>query len=41
MCEIAASVDLGTFEGAGFVFSAETWTPGQQGCCLLKIKPGK
>jgi hypothetical protein len=41
MCDIAAFVDKGTFEGAGFVFSAETWTPGQQGCCLLKIRPGK
>ena len=41
MCDIAAAVDYGTFEGAGFQFSAETWKPGQEGCCLLKIKPGK
>lgn len=41
MCDIAASVDQGTFEGAGFSFSAETWTQGQQGCCRLKITPGK
>jgi hypothetical protein len=40
MCEIAAAVDYGTFEGAGFTFSAETWKPGQDGCCLLKIRPG-
>jgi len=40
MCEIAAVVDYGTFEGAGFKFSAETWKPGQDGCCLLKIRPG-
>jgi hypothetical protein len=41
MCDIAAIVDKGTFEGAGFGFSMETWSAGQQGCCLLKIKPGK
>jgi hypothetical protein len=41
MCDIAAEVDYGTFEGAGFQFSAETWKPGREGCCLLKIKPGK
>ena len=41
MCDIAAEVDYGTFEGAGFQFSAETWKPGQEGCCLLKIRPGK
>lgn len=41
MCDIAASVDKGTFEGAGFSFSAETWTRGQQGCCRLKITPEK
>ncbi|UCG11791.1 MAG: L-2-amino-thiazoline-4-carboxylic acid hydrolase [Deltaproteobacteria bacterium] len=41
MCHIAAAVDDGTFEGAGFQFAAETWQPGQEGCCLLKIRPGK
>ena len=41
MCDIAAAVDYGTFEGAGFQFSAKTWKAGQEGCCLLKIKPGK
>ena len=41
MCDIAAVVDKGTFEGAGFVFSMETWKPDQKGCCLLKIKPTK
>ncbi len=41
MCDMAGIVDKGTFEGAGFGFSAETWAPGQQGCCLLKIRPGK
>lgn len=41
MTEIASSVDHGTFEGAGFTFSAETWKPGGEGCCHLKIGPGK
>lgn len=41
MCDIAAVVDYGTFEGAGFQFSAETWKPGQEGCCCLQIRPGK
>jgi hypothetical protein len=41
MCSIAAAIDSGTFEGAGFAFSIETWQPGQDGCCTLKIRPGK
>jgi hypothetical protein len=41
MCEIAARVDNGTFEGAGFRFSADTWSPGGEGCCRLHIRPGK
>lgn len=41
MTEIASSVDYGTFEGAGFTFSAETWKPGGEGCCHLTIKAGK
>jgi hypothetical protein len=41
LCDIAAEVDTGTFEGAGFTFSAKTWTPGKAGCCRLHITPGK
>jgi hypothetical protein len=41
LCDIAAAVDTGTFEGAGFSFSAETWTPGKPGCCRLHIGPGR
>ncbi len=41
MCSIAAEIDLGMFEGAGFTFSAETWQPGQDGCCHLHVRPGK
>jgi predicted ArsR family transcriptional regulator len=40
MCRIAAAIDEGTFEGAGFTFSAETWRPGCDGCCHLHIRPG-
>ncbi len=40
LCHIAGRVDNGTFEGAGFAFSADTWTPGEEGCCFLHIRPG-
>ena len=39
MCHIAAAVDRGIFEGAGFRFSAETWRSGEEGCCRLHIGP--
>jgi hypothetical protein len=41
MLDIAAQVDYGTFEGAGFSFQAETWRPGKKGCCHLHIKPAE
>jgi hypothetical protein len=41
LCRIAARVDNGTFEGAGFCFSADTWQPGGEGCCCLHIRPGE
>jgi hypothetical protein len=40
LCRIAARIDYGTFEGAGFKFSADTWQPGGEGCCYLHIRPG-
>jgi hypothetical protein len=40
LCRIAGVVDNGTFEAAGFSFSAETWQPGVEGCCFLHIRPG-
>ncbi len=40
MCSIAGQVDNGTFEGAGFAFSADTWQSGRSGCCHLHIRPG-
>ncbi len=41
ICRIAARVDNGTFEAAGFQFSADTWQPGGEGCCYLHIRPGE
>ena len=41
MLEIAAQVDYGTFEGAGFRFRADTWKPGRKGCCHLHVTPGE
>jgi hypothetical protein len=41
MCRIAARVDNGTFEAAGFDFFADTWKPGGEGCCCLHIRPGR
>ncbi len=38
MLEIAAQVDYGTFEGAGFSFKADTWRPGREGCCCLHVR---
>lgn len=40
MLNIAAQVDYGTFEGAGFSIEARTWQPGKKGCCRLHITPG-
>jgi hypothetical protein len=40
LCRIASQVDFGTFEGAGFRFTADTWQPGGEGCCYLHIRPG-
>jgi hypothetical protein len=40
LCRIAAQIDDGTFEAAGFHFTADTWQPGGEGCCYLHIRPG-
>lgn len=40
ICRIAARIDNGTFEAAGFQFWADTWQPGGDGCCHLHIRPG-
>jgi hypothetical protein len=41
LCRVAGRVDNGTFEAAGFEFSADTWQPGREGCCHLHIRPGR
>jgi hypothetical protein len=41
LCRIAGRVDNGTFEAAGFEFSADTWRPGHDGCCHLHVRPGR
>jgi hypothetical protein len=40
LCRIAARIDNGMFEAAGFQFSADTYQPGGEGCCWLRIRPG-
>jgi hypothetical protein len=39
LCQIAGRIDNGTFEAAGFEFSADTWQAGRAGCCHLHIRP--
>ena len=41
LCRIAAQVDQGLFEAAGFRFHADTYRPGAVGCCFLHIRPGR
>lgn len=37
-CDIASAADYGTLEAAGFDISIETWKPGAEGCCALKVR---
>ena len=41
LCRIAARIDNGMFEAAGFQFTADTYQPAGDGCCYLHIRPGK
>ncbi len=41
MCGIAAQVDVGLFEAAGFRFHADTYQPGGKGCCFLHVRPAE
>jgi len=41
LCRIAARVDNGLFEGAGFEFTSETYEPNGDRCCFLHIRKGK
>ena len=40
LCRVAAEVDRGLFEAAGFRFHADTYRPGGEGCCFLHVRPG-
>jgi hypothetical protein len=40
LCRVAAEVDRGLFETAGFRFHADTYQAGGEGCCFLHIRPG-
>ena len=40
LCRLAAQVDHGMFEAAGFGFHADTYQPGGEGCCFLHVRPG-
>ena len=40
LCRVAAEVDRGLFEAAGFRFHADTYRPGAEGCCSLHVRPG-
>lgn len=40
LCRMAGAIDRGLFEAAGFTFAGETWTPGETGCCRLRVLPG-
>ena len=40
LCRIAAQVDYGMFEAAGFLFHADTYQPDAEGCCFLHVRPG-
>lgn len=41
LCQAAGAIDGGLFAAAGFTFKGETWKPGEGGCCLLVVEPGK
>lgn len=41
LCKMAGAIDGGLFNGAGFTFAGETWRPGDEGCCRLRVLPGK
>ena len=33
----ASAMDIGTMDAAGFELEIQTWQPGEEGCCSLKI----
>lgn len=41
LCRMAGAIDRGLFERAGFTFAGTTWQPGGEGCCTLRVLPGR
>lgn len=41
LCKLAGAIDGGLFTAAGFTFAGETWKSGDEGCCRLRVLPGK
>ena len=41
LCRMAGAIDRGLFETAGFTFAGDTWSPGETGCCRLRVLPGR
>jgi len=39
LCRIAGRFDHGCFGAAGVRLAAETWRPGREGCCRLRLSP--
>lgn len=37
LCRLAGSFDRGLFAAAGVAFAAETWRPGREGCCRIRL----
>ncbi|MEX2650411.1 MAG: L-2-amino-thiazoline-4-carboxylic acid hydrolase [Alphaproteobacteria bacterium] len=38
LCHVASALDEGTFEAAGFNWSIDTWSAGEDGCCRLHVR---
>jgi len=41
LCRVAGAIDGGLFTRAGFTFAGDTWSPGEPGCCRLRVRPGR
>jgi predicted ArsR family transcriptional regulator len=39
LCRLAGAFDKGCFEVAGVSFANETWQPGHDGCCRIRLAP--
>lgn len=39
LCRIAGRFDTGLFGETRVGFAAETWSPGREGCCRIRLSP--